>query len=275
MRSCISVDEDRLSRISNAIGVEIVRCEALSGGSLSTVYRVETKDGRCIIAKMAVGVEREARMLRAIAKTGCPAPETVYVADGLLVMTDVTAGDGGYRGWADAGSAIRVLHDQQGVEYGWHEPSAFGSVSCPSAPSDNWPMFWAERRLLAWPDALPADIGRRVEDLAARLDDFVPAFPRPSLLHGDLWGGNIVFDGRRFAGVIDPACYYGHNEVDLAMLTLFGAPGGAFWETYGPLDPGWQERRALYQLWLALVHLRLFGGGYRGMVDRLLAQYGA
>ncbi|MGI8705884.1 MAG: fructosamine kinase family protein [Sphingomicrobium sp.] len=76
----------------------------------------------------------------------------------------------------------------------------------------------------------------------------------------------------RLAVLIDPACYYGDPEVDLAMLDLFGSPGEAFREAYGPLESGWRERRPVYQLFPALVHLCLFGSGYAGMVDRLLAR---
>lgn len=74
----------------------------------------------------------------------------------------------------------------------------------------------------------------------------------------------------RLAALIDPACYYGHEEVDLAMLTLFDAPPPEFWEAYWALEPGWERRRDVYQLFPALVHLRLFGATYAGMVDRLL-----
>jgi fructosamine-3-kinase len=90
-----------------------------------------------------------------------------------------------------------------------------------------------------------------------------------------LWGGNILVAEGRLAALIDPACYHGDAEVDLAMLTLFDEPPEAFWSAYGPLEPGWRERRAAYQLFPALLHLRLFGASYGGMVDRLLASLGA
>lgn len=78
----------------------------------------------------------------------------------------------------------------------------------------------------------------------------------------------------RLSGLIDPACYRGHGEVDLAMLSLFGAPGPAFAAGYGALEPGAETRRPIYRLWPAIVHLRLFGGGYRGLVERLLDEAG-
>jgi fructosamine-3-kinase len=80
--------------------------------------------------------------------------------------------------------------------------------------------------------------------------------------------------GDRVSGLIDPACYHGHTEVDLAMLGLFDQPDAAFYEAYGLLEPGHDERTAIYRLWPALVHMRLFGAGYRPMVERLLQATG-
>jgi fructosamine-3-kinase len=103
----------------------------------------------------------------------------------------------------------------------------------------------------------------------------LPAAPPASLLHGDLWSGNILVEGGALAAFIDPACYHGHSEVDLAMLSLFDQPPESFWDAYGAPERGWDERRAAYQLFPALVHMRLFGGSYAAMVDRLLSTLGA
>jgi fructosamine-3-kinase len=90
-----------------------------------------------------------------------------------------------------------------------------------------------------------------------------------------LWTGNILVQEGRLAALVDPACYYGHTEVDLAMLDLFASPPDEFGEAYGPLDPGWRDRQAIYQLFPALAHVRLWGSGYFAMADRLLATIGA
>ena len=127
----------------------------------------------------------------------------------------------------------------------------------------SWPAFWAERRLLPSCPHVPSALARRIEAFAADMANRLPELPAPSLLHGDLWGGNILASGTSVTALIDPACYYGHGEVDIAMLTLFDHPSPAFYDAYGALEPGWNERLIVYQLWPALVHLRLFGGGYR------------
>ena len=123
--------------------------------------------------------------------------------------------------------------------------------------------------------APPRSWRERVERLAERMTDLLPARPPASLLHGDLWAGNMLVRDGRLAAFIDPACYHGHAEVDLAMICLFGRPDAAFWEAYGRLEPGWEQRRPIYQLFPALVHLRLFGASYAALADRLLSASGA
>ncbi|TCP44068.1 fructosamine kinase family protein [Rhodovulum marinum] len=260
--------------VEAALGVPIAALDPLHGGSLSEVARATLADGRTVVVKTGPLVDREARMLEAMAAAGAPCPRVIAVAPGLMVIEHLDETRAGPAGWAALGRALARLHGARGASYGWDEDYAFGPATLPNAACEDWPAFWAERRLMAWPEALPADIARRVEALAARLPGLLPRHPVPALLHGDLWGGNVLFTAGG-AALIDPACYHGHAEVDLAMLHLFGQPGPEFDETYGPADPGWPARRDAYQLWPALVHLRLFGGGYRGMVERCLSAQGA
>jgi fructosamine-3-kinase len=140
----------------------------------------------------------------------------------------------------------------------------------------NWPEFWAERRLRCHGAHVGTTLAHRIELLAADIGSRLPQEPKRSLLHGDLWGGNILTANGQVSVLIDPACYYAHNEIDLAMLTFFDSPSAAFYEAYGRLETGHVERRrAIYQLWPALVYLRLFGEAYRGVCEQLLAKAGA
>lgn len=250
------------------------RRRPLHGGDLSEVTLVEFTDGHRVVAKQGPMVDREARMLNAIAAAGVPAPRVLGLAGTVLFLEALDETRPRPEHWATFGEDLARLHATAGAGYGWEDDYAFGPVAIANAPGDDWPGFWRERRLLPFLPHLPAPLAGRVEALAKRLSEHLPAHPRPGLLHGDLWTGNLLPTP---AGIylIDPACYYGDGEVDLAMLHLFGGPGPGFSEAYGALPPGWQTRRAIYSLFPALVHLRLFGVGYRGMVERFLTRAGA
>lgn len=209
-------------------------------------------------------------MLEAIRSAGVPAPGVIGCDEDWLVIAHVDQDGTMGVAWGDLGDRLRRLHDTQGERYGWPSDSAFGSVEIDNRAGDSWYEFWAERRLLCHLPHISCALGARIERIARDLGRWVPDRPTPALLHGDLWGGNILVRDGRLAGLIDPACYYGDAEVDLAMLSLFDTPSPAFWQSYGAREPRWEDRRALYQLWPALVHLRLFGDGYRPMVTRLL-----
>lgn len=266
---------DGLGQIGAALlGGALRRAERLSGGDLSQIAHITLADGREAIVKTGPAPKTEAAMLGAIAASGAPAPAVLAVSDEALALEALPAGGRLSQAWASLGSALATLHGTRGERYGWREDYAFGPVAIENGWMDDWPLFWAERRLMAHLPFLPSALARRVEALAADLPNRLPARPAPALLHGDLWGGNVLVDGERVSGLIDPACYYGHGEVDLGMLTLFDRPGAAFYEAYGPLEPGHEERLIIYRLWPALVHLRLFGSGYREMVERLLSAAG-
>ena len=247
----------------------------LSGGDLSDVIRADLTDGARVIVKSGPAPRTEAAMLRAIRDSGAPAPAVLAVSDDVLVMEYLPESGGlAPQGWRDLGQALRLMHSDTGAAYGWSEDYAFADVRILNSPCPDWPGFWAERRLLPDVVRLPSPFGHRIARLAETLRDRLPLNPPCGLLHGDMWGGNLVARGGRLAGLIDPACYRGHGEVDLAMLTLFGRPGPGFEEGYGGYDPGMVERRPIYQLWPAIVHVRLFGAGYHGLLDRLLSQCG-
>jgi fructosamine-3-kinase len=256
------------------LGGHLSRSETLGGGNLSELVKIVLGDGREAVVKTGPSPKLEAEMLRAIAKSGAPAPKVLAVSDTALVIEWLPSGGRLQKAAASLGTVIARLHKTTGRRYGWPQDYAFGAVAIPNHTAETWPAFWAERRLLNNLPHIPADLGRRVEALAGDLANRLPAKPRPVLLHGDLWGGNVLAEGTRVTGLIDPACYCGHAEVDLAMLSLFGQPGRAFFHNYGELEPGHEERLPVYQLWPALVHLRLFGSGYRGMVEGLLSEAG-
>ncbi|WP_170409170.1 fructosamine kinase family protein [Ruegeria atlantica] len=261
-----------VKHISRLLDDSVLSCHRLHGGGLSEVVRLLLGSGKNIVAKSGPYPEREGQMLRVLAEAGANVPRPIASNSDVLVLEDlgpeVPSSDGM---WQDLGAQLRVLHAETGDLYGWESDYAFGNMRIDNGWKNRWSEFWFEQRLAADIHVLPPDIARRLEKLQRRITALLPDRPRPSLLHGDLWSGNVYFAADGKAYLIDPASYYGHAEVDLAMLTLFGAPPGAFWDVYGHLGEGWQHRRHAYQLWPALVHFRLFGEGYRAMVETLLA----
>lgn len=238
----------------------------LGGGDINEVVEVRLVDGDMLVAKAGDGMQREADMLRAMAATGAHVPVVIAsTADILLMSVAEGSGPTSETAWSDLSANLHKLHQPAEQAYGWPEDHSFGSVEIVNDRRSHWPTFWAEQRLLGHERNIPANLPQRVEAVAAHMDELLPAAPPPALLHGDLWMGNVLIDAGGRTTLIDPACYYGDREVDLAMLTLFGSPPPSFFEAFD-LDPGWQGRLAVYRLWPLLVHVRLFGAPY---VDRL------
>ena len=208
-------------------------------------------------------------MLQAMRVSGARVPEVLHQGGVLLCLEWLTETTPNADAWQALGVTLARLHGSDGAAYGWPEDYAFGPVVIDNAARSDWPTFWAEARLACHLPHIPSAFARRIEALAVDLPNRLPRAPRGALLHGDLWTGNALFSGDT-AFLIDPACYHGDAEVDLAMLDLFGAPHARFWQGYGPVEPDRASRRAIYQLWPALVHLRLFGAGYEPMVSGLL-----
>jgi fructosamine-3-kinase len=262
-------------KVAELTGVDEARLERLVAESVSEVLLVPHPTGEVSVAKKSPSAAAEAAMLRTLASKGLPAPAVESEFDNVLLLGH-TQNDAVFspRAWADIGMQLRKLHSVTADSYGWPVDYAIGTVTLHNRETGDWPRFWAEQRLVATAAVLDRPWRERVELLAARLPDLLPRTPAAALLHGDLWTGNILVREGTLVGLIDPACYYGDAEVDLAMLDLFCAPPRDFHEAYGPLEAGWRQRRPIYQLFPALAHVRLWGAGYFKMVDRLLAEVG-
>lgn len=262
-------------RVAELTGVPPERLAPLVAASVSEVLLARRPNGELVVAKQSPAAATEAAMLRAFAGAGLPAPMVEGEHEAVLLLEYVEH-DGLFsaRAWADVGGQIRKLHDRTGDAFGWPVDYAIGTVTFDNRETADWPLFWGEQRLVATAALLDRPWRDRVERLAGRLADLLPADPPPALLHGDLWTGNMLVRDGSLVGLVDPACYYGDAEVDLAMLDLFSTPPDTFRDAYGALEPGWRERRPIYQLFPALAHVRLWGSGYYAMVDRLLAAVG-
>lgn len=287
----IAVRPDYYGRIAAAAGAPVRRFHPLSGGNVATVYRVELTDDRQVVVKLAdpeTGrLQIEGAMLDELARRShLPLPRKLYAAPELLVMSWID-NDGAAIGASAERHAAELLADLHGVtaqHFGFDRDTLIGGLPQPNGWMTSWRDFFRERRLLYMArqahDAgrLPAALLERVETLAGRLERWISDESQPSLIHGDMWSGNVLVKDGRIAGFVDPAIYYGDAEIELAFATLFDTFGTAFFRRYGqlrPLRPGFfEERRDLYNLYPLLVHVRLFGGSYVESVAATLSRYG-
>ncbi len=280
------------SRLAEAVravtGQRLVATRPLHGGSVAEVLRLELGDGSALAAKVSDpadgGLGVEARMLRYLAAhTALPVPQVLYADDGLLVMDFVDAAGGlDARAESHAAEVLAELHGLTAPAFGFEWDTLIGSLPQPNPWTEDWRAFFRDRRLLYMGrqalDAghLRAQSFAALERLCGKLDRYIDAGVPPSLIHGDVWGGNVLARGGHIAAFLDPAIYFADPEIELAFSTLFGTFGEAFFDRYHeirPLRPGFFEvRRDLYNLYPLLVHTRLFGGGYAASVERTLAR---
>lgn len=182
---------------------------------------------------------------------------------------------------ARLGRQLAQQHRVVATQFGWTGDNWIGATPQPNAWRDDWIAFWRDCRLayqlrLASEKGLTGALQREGEALLARLDAFFDGYvPSPSLLHGDLWGGNHGYLADGTPVLFDPAVYYGDRECDLAMSELFGGYAPAFYAAYReawPLETGYAVRRTLYNLYHVLNHANLFGGGYPAQATRMMSQ---
>ena len=176
------------------------------------------------------------------------------------------------------GEQLARMHRTTKNRFGWHRDNTIGLTPQHNRWSADWAEFFGEHRLgyqleLAAKNGYSGELQRQGRRLMKRLPSLFDNYmPSPSLLHGDLWGGNWACSGGEPV-IFDPAVYYGDRETDLAMTRLFGGFGHAFYDAYEsawPLAPGSAARQHLYQLYHVLNHLNLFGGGYQGRALALI-----
>lgn len=263
----------------------IVEVAPIGGGCISSVARIRAETGLVAFLKWgsdatsAAMFEQESKSLDALRAPGCVRipvvlargehPETPW-----LMLEWLEPGRATAETWAQLGRALAQLHSVHGSAYGWGADNFIGTLSQHNSWTGDWAGFWRECRMA--PQLRQAYSAgyfnsserRRFDKLLERLDVLLDAArgEGPSLLHGDLWNGNVhvLSDGQ--PALIDPSAYYGHREVDLAMSELFGGFQPDYMRAYSevwPVDAGYQSlRRPVYQLYYLLVHINMFGSSY-------------
>jgi fructosamine-3-kinase len=273
---------------SNGLG-RPVRAEPVGGGCINDGRVLTTSSGaRCFLktntAAPADMFEREAEGLAALAAVpgGPRVPQAFLAGPDFLLLEHLAPAPSAPNYWPVLGRQLARLHAHTADQFGFDHANYLGLTPQPNPRESDGYRFFAEHRLAylgrlcRQRDMLDQRAESRLNRLITRLPDLIPPQPA-SLLHGDLWSGNIIPGPAGLACLIDPAAHYNWAEADLAMTTLFGSPPPSFFEAYEelrPLSPGYTQRFEIYKVYHLLNHLCLFGGGYGSAVEAVLQRYG-
>jgi fructosamine-3-kinase len=183
-------------------------------------------------------------------------------------------------GWT-MGMSLAALHrfpqdhsaERCPQKFGWHRDNRIGSTPQINSWKANWVEFFRDHRLAYQLELAGWSQFPRAQELLERLPLLLNHQPPSSLVHGDLWSGNASFTEAGVPVIFDPAVYWGDREVDIAMTELFGGFPADFYRGYEsiyPLEPGYEQRKVVYNLYHILNHYNLFGGSYHGQVQRTI-----
>lgn len=277
--------------LSEKLSDKIISYKPITGGDISSAYQLKTANGRFLLKvnsePFALKMFHAEQIgLNAIEATGAIRVPKVYMAEAydnkaLLLMDFIESKRPTPSDYGRFGAKLAELHKVTQSEFGFKSDNFIGSLPQSNKNHYNWTEFyWNERISPQLQMALTNGL-LSVQEIPSReksLELFNQYFKdvRPSLLHGDLWGGNylISIDGTPY--LIDPAVYYGHSMVDISMSQLFGSFGTEFYNTYHevlPKSDSYKEEIDLYQLYYLIVHLNLFGKGYYSSVSKILKRY--
>lgn len=227
--------------------------------------------------------EAEAEGLEALFETNTfvvPKPLCTGMLDetAFIIMQRLQLGRGNPAAWQSAGRQLATLHRRTAESFGWTRANTIGATPQSNNWQADWVDFWREQRLgfqlrEAARNGYTGTLQRHGDKLLSRFPSLIDHAPSPSLLHGDLWSGNLAFTDDNQPAVYDPAVYFGDREADLAMTELFGGFSADFYASYRtewPIDPGYAVRKTLYNLYHILNHLNLFGGGYGAQAEQMM-----
>jgi protein-ribulosamine 3-kinase len=275
---------------------EILNCQVFSvksvhGGDINQAYKIDTAEGIYFakvndgpVASKMLRTESEAlRLLNSI--EGIRVPEVISVADydnrSVLILNWIEEGKVVKNTSKDLAEMLSILHHVSADNFGLDYENYIGSLPQLNTYSRNWLDFYYKNRInpqiktAVDSGNIPASYIGKSKQIFKKMESEMPEV-RPSLLHGDLWNGNFMIDLNGKAILIDPAIYYGHRELDIAMMLLFGGFPDDVIEIYNsmyPLDNGWKKRIRFYQMYYILVHVNLFGGSYSSSAMSIIDSY--
>lgn len=287
----MNIPDSILTTLQDKHNLNVTGTKTESGGSINHAFQLETNRGNYFLKWNASApddfFEKEAEGLKLLNSAGTKLliPEVIASGKpepghpGFLLMEYIETGRSG-NSFA-FGSELARLHHTTTDHFGLDSHNYIGSLPQSNHRHPDWPGFFSEERIRPQlrmaidSGKLNTSVMAQWEQIEARLADLLPE-PKPSLVHGDLWGGNYMFNTDRNAVLIDPAVYYGHPEMDLAFSKMFGGFSTDFYRGYESetkLEPGFEDRIPLHNLYPLLVHVNLFGGHYVSQAQSVLKRF--
>lgn len=279
------------NHISFLINQPIKNIFPVSGGDISWAYKVETEAKTYFLkvnrSKNALPMfTKEKSGLETIASSKTISTPKVYACDtfkseAFLLMEYIEGKRPNSEDFIRFGKELAALHQITSEHFGFQKDNFIGSLPQSNTQNNSWVDFYSKERLipqleLAKKHNLLSENECPSEDIIKRKLQDLFYNVKPSLLHGDLWNGNYLISKSGIPYLIDPAVYYGHNEVDIAMSMLFGGFGDDFYKSYNniyPIDSKRASRIEIYQLYYLLAHLNLFGRSYYNSVIQILKKF--
>jgi fructosamine-3-kinase len=273
------------AEIERELKKRVISIAPLSAANNAQIYRLSCEKGGVYVAKVAEkGLDVEAWMLGYLKeKSKLPLPLVHYSNEHVIIMQYIESHyslDG--QGHRDAAEHLAALHQIRADTYGLERDTLVGSLKQPNPQTKDWPAFFAEHRLLYMAQEalkegkIDAKMMKMVEKLALKIGVYLSAPNPPSLIHGDVWSGNILMGRGKIAAFLDPAVYYADPEIELAFIKLFSTFDGSFFARYNeinPIKPGFEERADIYNIYPLLVHTRLFGTSYARKAQKMLEKF--
>jgi protein-ribulosamine 3-kinase len=268
---------------------EIISSKNQTGGDINHASIIKLSDGKSLFLKWndsapdyMFEVESKGLKILSGANTDLEIPEVVEVGKDFLLLSLLVPGSANSESAYGFGTELAKLHQHSSETFGLNHDNFIGKLPQSNHQHQNWADFFVSERiepqikLGIQSGKFESNLIPIVDVLHKTVQDLFPN-EQPALLHGDLWSGNYMFTKSGAASIYDPAIYYGHREMDIAMTRLFGGFSSYFYEGYNseyPLADRFEDRIELYNLYPVLVHANLFGGGYIHRTLEILKRFG-
>lgn len=280
------------NKIEEIIGAAPIRHAAIAESYNLTLYKLEFKNHAPVVAKFGRPKLRnhlalEHQMLKHLnGYDFLTTPKAIYADEELYLMDYIEHEALGHHQAAEATIAKQIanLHDIKAKKFGFEYDTLIGSLLQPNRFNQNWIEFFRDERLLPFAEQcyekklVTTDFRLKMDKLAARLDELLLNNHPPTLIHGDLWFGNILSDGEKLKALIDPALYYANPEIELAYVTMHNSLGNDFFDEYQQhhkIDDGFfDQRKDIYNIYPNLVHILLCGSEYAIPIEAVFKRHG-